>query len=45
MTSSLAYPLESYKLNAEDFGLIAESGIGWISVDFAWRDIEQERDA
>jgi len=36
-------PLESYKLNAEDFVRMAENGIGWISVDFAWRDIEQER--
>jgi len=36
-------PLESYKLNAGDFERMAENGIGWISVDFAWRDIEWNR--
>jgi len=36
-------PFDSYKLVEEDFDRIAENGIGWISVDFAWRDIEKER--
>lgn len=36
-------PFDSYKLMEEDFDRIAENGITWISVDFAWRDIEGER--
>lgn len=36
-------PLDSYKLTEEDFSRIAGNGIGWISVDFAWRDIEPEK--
>lgn len=36
-------PFDSYKLMEEDFDRIAENGIAWISVDFAWRDIERER--
>jgi len=36
-------PFDSYKLNAEDFDRIADNGIDWISIDFAWRDIEKKR--
>jgi sugar phosphate isomerase/epimerase len=36
-------PFDSYKLIEEDFDRIAGNGIDWISVDFAWRDIEKER--
>jgi hypothetical protein len=33
-------PFESYTLYAEDLGRIAENGIEWLSVDFAWGLIE-----
>jgi hypothetical protein len=36
-------PYDSSKLIEEDFDRIAENGITWISIDFAWRDIERER--
>ncbi len=36
-------PFDSYKLVEEDFDRIAENGIEWVSVDFAWRDIEMEK--
>ncbi|WP_267496971.1 beta-galactosidase [Candidatus Methanoliparum sp. LAM-1] len=36
-------PHGSYKPVEEDFDRMAESGITWISADFAWMDIERER--
>lgn len=33
-------PFDSYALYAGDFERIAENGIGWLSIDFAWRLIE-----
>ncbi len=34
-----------YQLEASDLELIAENGIEWIRIDFAWGQIEPERDA
>ena len=33
-------PFNCYELRSEDFRIIADNGIEWLSVDFAWRLIE-----
>jgi len=35
-------PFDSYRLGEKDFERIAGNGMGWLSVDFAWKDIEKE---
>lgn len=34
-------PFDSYKLNERDLEIIASNGIGWVSIEFAWRDMER----
>ncbi len=38
-------PLPGYDLHPEDFRKMADNGVTWISVDFAWKRIEPSRDA
>jgi hypothetical protein len=36
-------PFDSYKVDGEDLAMMASNGIEWISVEFAWRDVEEVR--
>ena len=38
-------PFDSYKLTEDDIKTIADNGVEWISINFAWRDIEPVKDA
>lgn len=46
MIGIVAYhiPFESYKIGSEDIAKISGSGAGWMAVDFAWKDVEPEKD-
>ncbi len=38
-------PFDTYKLTEDDIKTIADNGVEWISINFAWRDIEPVRNA